>query len=361
MVQLVDTAGLPLDIGAGGGIGGRTPSGLALSQDMLGIRRMGAIGSDMKGFASSPSAKRGLNWVTGGAGFSSTYAGAMAYGNGVFISIGTAGTTSNVARSTDGGRNWSIIPLPSTKGCSTICTNGQGHWLITQGIRGITAGSANHFASFDNGATWLELTSPSSEQYSASCWCGGRFYMIGFGTGNTTLWSSSDLVKWESQGTTPLGISTYPSSFSSDGVRVIAFDAQGLCCVSQDGGRTWEQRSTPTGGLPNSIKLFNGLLFMASNTSPVAHFYSTNCGRTWTSVPISNNSDGWSRHVAYGNGLYVLPSTGGFGRYAVSQNGTDEWLYKDNAPGGLANLVFGGGVFVGFAPGNAVVSCGTPA
>ena len=142
----------------------------------------------------------GINWTgaqlsTGAVPGSSSYY-LLGSGGGVFIAVLGTNTTSGIGlRSTDNGRTWSNITLPSTYTYTSV-TYGGGAFILTPGGQNgaYPQPGANIAISTDGGITWANVATPYNAYNGGGAYGAGTFIAAGNAYGNVLNVSYSTSV-----------------------------------------------------------------------------------------------------------------------------------------------------------------------
>jgi hypothetical protein len=246
----------------------------------------------------------------------------MAYGAGVICVSNAGSSNSYVARSTDGGRNYSLIFAVGPLEHKGIATDGQGTWIISCGNN---SQSGSMLRSVDHGQTWVDIGAPAGSQF---------YYGIGYSNGwffvsifNSSSYRSRDGRTWESCGLT--GTPGRGFAGNDNGV-VLSFgeDSSNVYRSTRDGiAGSWEIVTV----VATSVKpcYGNGVFVMFAYGSQTL-YSSRDQGRSWASytLPISG---GWGNCVYLAAcKLWVILESNGI-KYLVSRTGYDDWRVPPNS------------------------------
>ncbi len=118
----------------------------------------------------------------GGTWASATNSGSLTYRSVYFIdrNTGWLGTLSGLLKSTDGGRNWTVVPLPNASFDDVYdiyFRNSMDGYVLTQGYSSGDGGKI--YKTTDGGASWLEVFSTSKYPYAFSFSSSGDGWMVG--------------------------------------------------------------------------------------------------------------------------------------------------------------------------------------
>ena len=205
----------------------------------------------------------------------------VAYGNGVFIAIGTS-----QAYSTDNGLTWTSVASPLAGTWKSI-TYGNGVFVMV--------GFYSQAYSTDNGLTWTSVASPLVGTWNSVTYGNGVFIMVG-NYGATQAYSTDNGLTW-TEVASPLA-GDWLSVTYGDGVFVMTGSSQ---AYSTDNGLSWISVASPLGGYWYSVSYGDGTFVMAGYNSQA---YSTNNGLSWNYANIQVSDIG--KNIAYSNGIFVL-------------------------------------------------------
>lgn len=214
----------------------------------------------------------------------------VAFGNGVFVAVGTAGAN-RVMTSAD-GINWTARPgAPNQEWKSVAFGNGIFVAVCDFG--------ANRVMTSADGINWTLRTSTLSG-WSGVAFGNGAFFAVA-ASGVTRLMTSADGINWTS-GT--IDIEPWAGVFKTPTI-FIAVGNSGALSTSID-GHSWTARSTPTTSLLRSAFFGDGLYVAVGSSSTII---TSPDGVTWTarSSPVSTNF--WPG--IYAGGIYMAFGTSG--------------------------------------------------
>ena len=216
----------------------------------------------------------------------------VAYGNGIFVAVGTYGGSSRSAYSTDGitwptmmGEYWG---MPSSDVRSVAYGNGV---FVAVGYYSDSAVSTD-------GITWTAGSMPGSNRWETIAYGNGNFVALSY---DGQAASSTDGITWTAR--------TMPSSPNWDAVtygsgKFIAVGYYSPGAVSTD-GITWTAGSMPT--MPwTTVGYGNGVYTALGGYSAAA---SSTDGITWTLGVGYSMMDYGSRHIVVGLGQSISPAT----------------------------------------------------
>ena len=284
----------------------------------------------------------GITWtfvpVTGTAGGSTPYIGDVAFTNGKFVAIGWNSNFNGVAYYSTDGATWTASAAFPANTAQFTSVSGAGPTFIVAGGAGLLFSSAD-------GIIWTQRTSamPTSyrqtdtfvEHASWTAAANSVFFDLGIYGSITT---STDGTTWTRRST---GTIKQLLGLMHDGTRFVVTGAGGTVLTSTD-GTTWTELTT---GVTSTLgrTAYNGTRYVTADFSGILQ--STNL-TTWTAVS-GTTFDRWVG-AAYGNGRFVAALTNTITGVRTSTDGV-AWSANINIAGtGGSNLgiAFGDGVFV---------------
>lgn len=256
---------------------------------------------------------------------------AGAYGAGVFVVVGNAsggGATTSGMYSTDGGKTWLLMTMPS--GVWTDVVYGGGKFVA------ITSGTAA--ATSTDGINWTAQTLPSAAGWTSIAYGSGVYVAVaGLGTNAA---SSADGVTWTPR-TLPTSASWNDVTFGNGVFLAIAIGTN--AAATSTNGTSWTARTMPAVGARRVA--YGANLFVAVGDSAFG-CYSSPDGVTWTQRTVPPSAGATLYNVMFGDGVFVAQGSGA-GYCAVSYDGMT-WLIKSyvgtGTSGGFA--AYGAGSFL---------------
>jgi hypothetical protein len=269
-------------------------------------------------------------YSTDGKGWNNTYGAlpqyirlyGLAYGNGVFAATGRYSRMPLPplqVYSTDKGFTWTLVTNPlSGYWLSAAFGNGVFVMVGSDGVREFDAppGGNTQAYSTDNGLTWIPaITPPLEGEWTSVAFGNGVFVMVGFKIVDYIVvgqqaYSTDNGLTWTLVENPLTTEGTLHSVAFGNGVFVMAVENKQA--YSTDNGLTWNTVENPLEGIWEGIAYGNGTFVI---TGLGLQAYSTDNGLTWTSVedPIFQNVG----TVGYGNDLFVtlIPDEGGYDSY----------------------------------------------
>lgn len=238
----------------------------------------------------------------------------IAYGNGVFVAVGSGAlvsgstyTPTNIAAVSTDGKNWQQIILPASQSWKCVAF-GNGTFIAVA-----RSGSTSIVKSTD-GFNWTSQTMTAYEGV-AICYGGGIWVITGGDISNASL-SSPDGVTWTAR--------TMPSTgnwnrISYGGGLFIATDGSNANVAAKSAnGTTWSAVTlTLASGATASIAFGFSKFFIASGSGSLI---STADGVTFTTIEPNANT---IQNIVYADGVLIALATTGSGDVAlVSYDGS---------------------------------------
>ena len=231
----------------------------------------------------------GITWSATGLASSGLWR-ALAYGAGLFVAVSTA-STSTYMTSTD-GVSWVNRSFPTSHMRFNIVYNGSMF---------CTTGYSTTIASLStDGITWTQGTLPLTTEWFSLTYGGGKFLTVAADTQYTAV--STNGITW-TRGTLPSLQSWTTCGWINN--KYCAFCSQTGVATSND-GITWVQGTLPVSGVGwYNTAYGNGILVVPpSGGSANLGVYTTD-GITWNSFTINSNTGYYWYGVAYGNNTFV--------------------------------------------------------
>ncbi len=268
----------------------------------------------------------------------------VAYGNGVFVAVGSFGS---ILTSTDGA-DWTardsgtLQALSGVEWCGTqfVAVGGQGIVLTsadgftwtaqqtgtTEALYGVASngstlvvvGWRGTVITSRDGVVWTNRDAGTDEPQRGVCWTGAEFISVGR---NATVLKSPDGTSWTAYQLVIGGL-VYPedlNAIATNGSRLVVAGSNGL--LSSADGATWEQHG---GGRANGIAWGGGLFVAPSLYGRIA---TSPDGTAWTWQPTDQDiSDLWA--AVWGAGRFVVSGSYGL-MYSSLSGATWENHYFD--------------------------------
>jgi|GEM_PF-560981 len=259
----------------------------------------------------------------------------ITFGSGTFIAVGSQG---RMVRSTDGGVTWAIIPAGMGVGGSTFP-------LGADGINGIAYGNGTFVAvgdlgrmarSTDGGVTWTAIPSGAGGSTFPSQWQ-NRISGITYANGTFIAVGDMQMARSTDGGVTWIAVSNTAFSGTTIDIRGITYGNGTFIAVgwagrmsrSIDGGITWTAipSGTDAGGSTftpaqwiNGIAYGNGTFVAVGHQGRMA--FSIDLGITWTAIPAGWNNSTFTQtisNIAFGSGRFIAVGPGMMARYTVGE------------------------------------------
>lgn len=212
---------------------------------------------------------------------------AIAYGNGLFVAVGSDG----VIITSSNGENWEL----QDSGTSQILFN-----VAWCGNQFVSVGNKGTILTSPDGITWTKQNSGTS--YST-------YYSVGY-NGSLLVATSSNHIRYSSDNgiTWHLVSIDFPeytrlTAITSDGTQFVAVGDRGVAVTSTD-GTDWTEQNTPVSSILNAIVFTNSQYVVVGHAGTVL---TSGNGIDWDeqSTPTNNNLNDivWdgSQYVAVGN------------------------------------------------------------
>ena len=274
----------------------------------------------------------GIGWTARAAAEASLWR-SVAYGNGLFVAVATAGT--NRVMTSPDGITWTARSAAEANQWNSV-TYGNGLFVATA-----LYGSTNQVMTSPDGITWTARAVPQTCSWNSITYGNGLFVAVSYdGLGTGRVMTSPDGITWT--GRTASEATQWRSVTYGNGLFVaVAYSGTNRVMTSPD-GITWTARSASAAGGWFSVTYGNGL-FVAVDSGNSLVMTSPD-GITWTSRTASENSE-WGS-VTYGNGLFVAVALSGTNRVMTSPDGIT-WTSRSASEANIWEcVVYANGVFV---------------
>jgi hypothetical protein len=223
----------------------------------------------------------------------------MAYSDGEFVLVSTAG---NAAHSTD-SINWTT---KSIGGSVNYVVDADGSFVA------FTNSSSSTIYRY-NGTAWSSVSISATATWVGAAYDSVNNYLIAISSGTDSSISTDNGASWSAGGTlSQSGCVEVAASKSA----IVAIKTGNVFTVSTDQGTSWSNVTVPISRSWNSISYGNGRFVVVGNTPDT--LYSFN-GTTWYQGTINLSARNWSK-VRYSEGLFLAINSID-GRIATTQCG----------------------------------------
>ena len=260
--------------------------------------------------------------------------------NTMLATLGGSGTTTDIARSSDGGQSWSNVTLP-TSDFWTCTAYGNGTWVALAGTD--SNRSNNYVYSTDDGSNWTAGTLPATSAWSHVTFAKVRFVAITNKTDSSVAETavSYDGITWYQGSMEPgewsgiawnSGTFLCPKSDTGASSDVIAVSRDGFHWTSKLVDSAFEKRGgviatqngvwvIPTATESNAVKINYGtpaLARAAVASGRIGSFYIHETGSNYTDSPTVTVYDNTKTsdvtvNPRVGNGVLSQPAITNFG------------------------------------------------
>jgi hypothetical protein len=304
----------------------------------------------------------------------------VVYGNGIYIAINNANSSSNIVQTSYDGLSWTARSIsPTTSSASAgFRSIAYGNGLFVA-IQGDTTGT-NVVITSSDGINWSAVSStpiPLSNGWQCITYGNGLFVVVGGNNStNGSVMTSPNGITWTAQ-TCVRSTQSWSSVVYGSGLYVAVSSGNTFAgtpgyyqVMTSPDGITWTGRSSPQPDYTpaaygwQSVTYGNNVFVaVAGSTSTSGAVMSSVDGITWTlrSIPVASSSslNGWVK-VTWGNGVFVAVSYGTTtsGVMMTSLDGTSWTAQTPNAPVsiGLGSICYGNGLFVTISTGTTSTS-----
>jgi hypothetical protein len=247
------------------------------------------------------------------------------YGKDVLVALSYEGSGNQIIRSTNRGKNWSVIPEPSTRYWTGLANDGKSRWVAVA-QDGAAVGMAMYSA--DDGVNWTLATMPSANAWQDVCYISGsggsaRFVAVA-NNGIAATQFAVSIDGGQNWSVSPGGAPSTQTwaAVNNHGNVVVAVSASNVTARSSDGGDNWSAVAA------SATRSWNGVIYasdigvwlaVANTASATNVMYSINDALSWVSGTCSTNVPAW-RDVSYGNGRFFIVA-GNEGSVGLSPDG----------------------------------------
>ncbi|WP_135555315.1 InlB B-repeat-containing protein [Paenibacillus cymbidii] len=275
----------------------------------------------------------GANWTIHASGIeSNTMLFSVTYGNGLFVAVGWAG---KIFTSPD-GVNW------------TSRTSGSGEYLynVTYG-NGlfVASGSSDVITTSADGITWTVRSSGNfANSFQSALYANGMFVAVGM---SGLLKTSSNGTSWTSRSS---GTTNHFRSITYGSGNFVAVGDSGMIMTSSN-GTSWTSRSSGTTTSLIGVTYGNGMYVAVGNNGVIV---TSGNGTDWTSR--TSGTTNYLLGVAFLNGMYV--AVGLYGSVLTSADGINWTSHMSGTTVDLFGIAYGDGQYVAVGQSGEIVTSG---
>lgn len=318
--------------------------------------RIRAVNDSGAGTASSAlsvtptaSAEASVLWTDGASAADNNWT-SVAYGNGLFVAVGSTGTNNRVMTSPD-GINWTIRTSAANNAWQSVVF-GNGLFVAVA-----NSGATGRVMTSPDGITWTQRSPAVVNTWAEVTYGNGLFVAVAPGSASNQVLTSPDGINWT--GRTAANTNQWQSVGYGNGLFVaVASSGTGNRVMTSSDAVTWTERTSAQDNSWISVTYGNGL-FVAVSTSGTNRIMTSPDGITWTSQVAASNIT--LSNVTYGNGLFVAVGSSAASRVMSSTDGV-VWNSRGPSTQNTWNSVaYGNGRFVAVAStgtGNRAMSSG---
>ena len=273
----------------------------------------------------------------------------VAYGDGLFVVVGSSGTSGQRIVTSEDGTTWTpqTTPTPDINLSSVIY--GNGIWVAISSSGGSTLTSTD-------GVTWtVHANVLTSNTWQKVTYGNGLFVAVNNSTGSGSRSAvSTDGVTWSSSN---IGNFNWLDVAYGAGLFVAVSPVSGAnnqIATSPD-GLVWTAR-TNAGNIPLATICFENGQFVALNQGGQA--VTSEDGITWTSHAMGGTSALWDAVCGTTQGLYIAVGQINTNRVTISLDGAT-WTQIAYADGIMTGVAFGNGLAVAVSQDGHISTSGT--
>jgi hypothetical protein len=213
----------------------------------------------------------------------------------------------------------------------------------------VTVGASGRIATSTDGKSWTAQTSPAAQELFGVAHGNGTFVAVGAGgaAANSIVWASdSDVTIWTPAATNPAPGPIYAVAFGNGVFIAVGQGVSTNASIlrSADNGVTWTVESIGATYL-KSITYANGQFVAVGPFAPESLIYTSPTGNTGSWTLRDSNATELLSSIGYGNGLYVVTSSGSNGTVLTSPDAIT-WTMRSAPASSHYGITFGNGFFV---------------
>lgn len=210
----------------------------------------------------------GINWVQRSSGFGASNIMGVAFGNGLFVAV----SVSNVIETSPDGITWTPRASGLAGGVMLFVTFGGGLF--------VAGGTAGEITTSPDGIAWTSrISSFGTTIVQAAAYGNGVYVIVGSGG---KVASSTDGITWALQ-TSNYGSGTLKAVAYGSGLFVAVGNTVNTVTRSED-GVTWVNTAESMGGKINNDLSSDGTAFLLTANDGVARYNETGTGDNWETI-----------------------------------------------------------------------------
>lgn len=197
----------------------------------------------------------------------------IAFGNSIFVAVANISNKAQI--STDGGVTWGLITLPLSS--SYFCIAFGAGLFVTIGQSGIN----NEVLTSPDGVTWTVRSQPILTSYFALAFGEGFGFVAIENSDTGKIITSPDGITWTSRTPVPTSINWVALAFGNGIFVALSYNSTDVM-RSTDGGITWTLGTSAAAQSWFDITFHNGLFIGLSANGGTQHVQTSPDGITWT-------------------------------------------------------------------------------
>lgn len=266
----------------------------------------------------------------------------VTYGNGLFVAIAWEGREDNRVMTSSDGFTWTSRKAPKA-GWAKI-TYGNGMFVA------VSADSTNkNIMTSPDGITWKLQTGAAPNKWYDVTFGNKLFVAVSSDSEKNQVTTSTNGIIWK--------VSSTPKNYwrsityGAGQFVAIAYSAEpsANAIMTSIDGTSWTSRISPEGLVISDITYGNGIFVATvfSRTSSTKGVITSPDGISWTfrDTTIANMFPNFPNTIAYGNGLFVVYTTGLLGNSIITSQDASMWSTPVSV-GNVEDITYGNGVFV---------------